>query len=103
MDTERLKLIIRNMELLLDSLKAEIYSDIPQYKYDDIKPEEIDYDEVFYLMSVRAKKLVKLLERLIRQDHLYSNEELKKMKSQLRVVKEELAELEAKTSKGFGK
>jgi hypothetical protein len=47
MDTERLKLIIRNMELLLDSLKAEIYSDIPQYKYDDIKLEEIDYDEVF--------------------------------------------------------
>ena len=54
-------------------------------------------------MSVRAKKLVKLLERLIRQDHLYSNEELMQMKSQLRVVKEELAELEAKTSKGFGK
>jgi hypothetical protein len=47
MDTERLKLIIRNMELLLDSLKAEVYSDMPQYKYDDIKPEEIDYDEVF--------------------------------------------------------
>jgi len=47
MDTERLKLIIRNMELLLDSLKAEIYSDIPKYKYDDIKLEEIDYDEVF--------------------------------------------------------
>ena len=54
-------------------------------------------------MSVRAKKLVKLLERLIKQEHLYSNEELKQMKSQLRVVKEELAELEAKTSKGFGK
>jgi t-SNARE complex subunit (syntaxin) len=54
-------------------------------------------------MSVRAKKLVKLLERLIKQDQLYSNEELKQMKSQLRVVKEELAELEAKTSKGFGK
>jgi hypothetical protein len=54
-------------------------------------------------MSLRAKKLVKLLERLIRQDHLYSNEELKQMKSQLRVVKEELADLESKTSKGFGK
>jgi hypothetical protein len=54
-------------------------------------------------MSVRAKKLVKLLERLINQDHLYSDEQLKQMKSQLRVVKEELAELEAKTSKGFGK
>lgn len=51
----------------------------------------------------RAKKLVKLLERLVKQDHLYSNEQLKEMKSQLRVVKEELAEIEAKTSKGFGK
>ncbi len=54
-------------------------------------------------MSLRAKKLVKLLERLIRQDHLYSDEQLKQMKSQLRVVKEELAELKSKTSKGFGK
>ena len=54
-------------------------------------------------MSVRAKKLVKLLERLIKQDHLYSNEQLKQMKSQLRVVKEELAQIEAKYSKGFGK
>ena len=54
-------------------------------------------------MSERAKKLVKLLERLIKQDHLYSDEQLKQMKSQLRVVKEELAELESKTSKGFGK
>lgn len=47
MDVERVKLIIRNMELLLDSLKAEVYTDMPQYKYDDIKLEEIDYDEVF--------------------------------------------------------
>ena len=54
-------------------------------------------------MSVRAKKLVKLLERLIKQDHLYSDEQLKEMKSQLRVIKKELAEIEAKTSKGFGK
>lgn len=51
----------------------------------------------------RVKKLVKLLERLVKQDHLYSEEKIKEMKSQLRLVKEELAELEAKTSKGFGK
>jgi hypothetical protein len=51
----------------------------------------------------RAKELVKLLEKLIKQDHLYSDKQLVEMKSQLRVVKEELAELEAKTSKGFGK
>ena len=54
-------------------------------------------------MSERAKKLVKLLERLIKQDHLYSDKQLKEMKSQLRVVKEELAQIEEKTSKGFGK
>jgi hypothetical protein len=51
----------------------------------------------------RAKKLVKLLERLIRQEHLYSGDQLKEMKSQLRVVKQEIANLEEQTSKGFGK
>jgi hypothetical protein len=55
------------------------------------------------MKNTRARKLIKLLERLVKQDHLYSDEQLKEMKSQLRVVKEELMELEAKTSKGFGK
>ncbi len=54
-------------------------------------------------MTSRAKELVKLLEKLTKQDHLYSAEQLKEMKSQLRVIKQELAELETKTSKGFGK
>jgi hypothetical protein len=54
-------------------------------------------------MTDRAKKLIKLLSRLTKQDHLYSDEQLKEMKSQLRVVKEELAQIEAKVSKGFGK
>lgn len=54
-------------------------------------------------MSKRARQLVKLLDKLIRQDHLYSDEQLRQMKSQLRVIKEELAIIEAKTSKGFGK
>ena len=51
----------------------------------------------------RAKQLVKLLERLVKQEHLYTTEKIIEMKSQLRVVKEEIAELEKKTSKGFGK
>ena len=54
-------------------------------------------------MTKRVKELVKLLETLTKQDHLYSGEKLKEMKAQLRVVKEELAQLEAQTSKGFGK
>ena len=51
----------------------------------------------------RAKELVKLLEKLTKQDHLYTEDQLIEMKKQLRVVKKELAELETKTSKGFGK
>lgn len=51
----------------------------------------------------KAKELVKLLERLIKQDHLYSEENLKEMKSQLRAVKQQIADFEKENSKGFGK
>ena len=53
--------------------------------------------------TTRAKKLVKLLERLIKQDHLYTDDKVREMKAQLRAVKEEIAQLEAQTFKGFGK
>ena len=36
MEKERLKLIVRNLELLVDSLKAEIYSDTDAYKAEQI-------------------------------------------------------------------
>jgi hypothetical protein len=51
----------------------------------------------------RGKELLKLLKRLIKQEHLYSTEQLIEMKSQIRVLEEEFAQLEAQTSKGFGK
>jgi hypothetical protein len=54
-------------------------------------------------MTKRAKQLVRMLEKLTKQNHLYSGEKLKEMKAQLRVVKEELAQIEAQHSKGFGK
>ena len=49
MDKEKLKLIIRNLELLVDSLKAEVYSDTQSYlKTDKIKQTlQYDYDEIF--------------------------------------------------------
>jgi len=53
------------------------------------------------MQTSRAQRLVKMLERLLKQEHLYTDEQLKTIKSQLRVVKEELAQ--SKTSKGFGK
>ena len=47
MDKERLKLIVRNLELLVDGLKAEVYSDVYAYKYDDVNSRSVDYDEIF--------------------------------------------------------
>jgi hypothetical protein len=55
------------------------------------------------MMTSRSRQLVKLLKRLIKQEHLYSDKQLKEMKSQLKVVENELVELEKLTSKGFGK
>ena len=51
----------------------------------------------------RARKYMKLLRRLVKQEHLYSEEKLIEMKKQLRALEEELAVLESKVSKGFGK
>ena len=55
------------------------------------------------MQTNRARRLVKMLERLLKHDHLYTDEQIKTMKKQLRVVKEELAAAEADKSKGFGK
>ena len=48
MDKDKLKLIVRNLELLVDSLKAEVYSDTQSYlNYEDVKTALQDYDEIF--------------------------------------------------------
>ena len=49
----------------------------------------------------RAKRLVKLLERLLRKRELFDEEQYKLIKEQLKVAKNELALIEEKTSKGF--
>ena len=48
MDREKLKLIVRNLELLIDSLNAEVYSDVSAYKPPiETKRPILDYDEIF--------------------------------------------------------
>ena len=52
MDKERLKLIVKNLELLIDSLKAEVYSDADAYlekreNFNDPPQYYRDYDEIF--------------------------------------------------------
>ena len=51
----------------------------------------------------RSRELLKLMKKLIKQEHLYSQEKIIEMKRQLRILEKEFLELEAKTSKGFGK
>jgi hypothetical protein len=52
MDKEKLKLIIKNLESLVDCLKSEVYSDVDAYSKDPLYKEIAtfieDYDEVFY-------------------------------------------------------
>ena len=52
--------------------------------------------------NTRAKKLVKVLEKIIAQEHLYTDEQLKEMKQALRVVKKEMDILNTKLKRGFG-
>ena len=55
------------------------------------------------MQTNRAKRLIKMLQRLLKQEHLYTDDQIKSVKSQLKVIKEELAVVEAENSKGFGK
>jgi hypothetical protein len=50
MDREKLKLIVKNLESLVECLKSEVYSDVDSYKmnYEEISRHIADYDEVFY-------------------------------------------------------
>ena len=52
MNQEKLKIIVRNLESLVECLKSEINSDVDSYtqepRYEEIAPYLNDYDEVFY-------------------------------------------------------
>ena len=49
----------------------------------------------------RAKRLVKMLERLNKQPYLYDEDQVKLIKEQLKVAKNELAKIQEQSSKGF--
>lgn len=50
MDKENLKLIVKNLESLINCLKTELYSETDSYqtRYEEVAPYISDYDEVFY-------------------------------------------------------
>ena len=54
MDKEKLKLLVRNLELVVDYIKAEVLSDTNAYMsmdtYEEVKkskPHDLGYDEIF--------------------------------------------------------
>ena len=54
MDRTKLKLMVRNLELLVDDIKAEVLSDTDAYltmdTYEEVKrskPHDLGYDEIF--------------------------------------------------------
>ena len=51
MERDKLKLIVRNLKLLVEALESEVYSNVDAYKAEnfDDPPENyiLDYDEVF--------------------------------------------------------
>ena len=49
----------------------------------------------------RAKRIVKMLQRLSKQPYLYDDEQNKLIREQLEVAKNELARIQEQTSKGF--
>ena len=44
---EKLKLIVRNLKLLVDALESEVYSDVDAYRNSKAFSQITDYDEVF--------------------------------------------------------
>ena len=54
MDKEKLKLLVRNLDLVVDNIKAEVLSDTSAYMsmdtYEEVKkskPHDLGYDEIF--------------------------------------------------------
>jgi len=50
MDKEKLKLIVKNLKLLVDSLESEVYSDVDAYTNQEVPAFSTplnDYDEIF--------------------------------------------------------
>ena len=51
----------------------------------------------------RARKMLTLLKRLVKNEFLYSEEKIIQVKSQIKILEKEISIMEAKHSKGFGK
>ena len=51
----------------------------------------------------RAKRMLNLLKRIVKEEYLYTDDKLKEVKSQIKILEEEIAMRKTKKIKGFGK
>jgi len=51
----------------------------------------------------RAKRMLNLLKRLVKEEYLYTDDKLEEVKSQIKILEEEIAMRQSKEFKGFGK
>jgi len=51
----------------------------------------------------RAKRMLNLLKKLVKEEYLYTDDKLKEIKSQIKILEEEIAIRQTKEFKGFGK
>jgi len=55
------------------------------------------------IQTSRAKEMLTLLKRLVKNEYLYTEEKMREVKSQIKILEEEISAMESKNSKGFGK
>ena len=54
------------------------------------------------IQTSRAKRMLNLLKKLVKEEYLYTDDKLEEVKSQIKILEEEIAERKTKVSKGFG-
>ena len=51
----------------------------------------------------RAKRMLNLLKKLVKEEYLYTDDKLEEVKSQIKILEEEISMRQSKKFKGFGK
>ena len=51
----------------------------------------------------RAKRMLNLLKKLVKEEYLYTDDKLEEVKSQIKILEEEISMRQSKEFKGFGK
>ena len=119
MDRRNLKEILHRLKEVIEELEVEIYSDTDAYQpsgsyigddddgYPDWQTAHVvlyyEHTELNYMNTVvDFKSYIKQIKKALKQDHLYSQEELRKMKTDLRNLVKTDKMIRERQNNGFG-